>query len=404
VADARPPTTAALIVAAGSGSRMAEPGLPAKQYRRVGGVPVLKLSLSRFLGHPHIARVGAVIHPDAEAEYHAAVAGLEGLDPPAFGGATRQDSVRLGLEALAASADPPAAVLIHDAARPFVTPLVIARAVAALQRADAVLVAQPIVDTLKRAGPGGRVAETVPRESLWAAQTPQGFRFGAILEAHRRAAAAGRLDFTDDAAVAAWAGLDVTLVEGAADNIKLTTPADFAAAEGRCRMEAWLATADIRVGTGYDVHRFVPGDAVVLCGVSIPHEARLDGHSDADVALHALTDALLGAIGDGDIGVHFPPSEAQWRGAASEIFVRAAAARVAARGGVIAHVDIGLIAEAPKIGPHREAMRAAVAAMLGLDLDRVAVKATTNEKLGFIGRREGIAAIATATVRLPAPF
>jgi 2-C-methyl-D-erythritol 4-phosphate cytidylyltransferase/2-C-methyl-D-erythritol 2,4-cyclodiphosphate synthase len=236
---------------------------------------------------------------------------------------------------------------------------------------------------------------------MWAAQTPQGFRFAPLFAAHARAAAEGRNDFTDDAAVAEWAGMSVRLVEGERGNTKITTADDLAEAERRMTIERFAALADVRVGWGYDVHSFEPGDHVTLCGVKIPYEAKLNGHSDADVPLHALTDAILGALGDGDIGAHFPPSEAKWRGCDSAVFVRDAIARLARRGGLLAHVDVTIVAEAPKIGPHREAMRARVAEICGISLDRVGVKATTNEKLGFVGRREGIAAMASATVRLP---
>lgn len=393
---------AAIVVAAGTGSRAAgDDGLP-KQYRRLAGRTVLAHTLSAFLDHPAIGRVVTVVHPDHRALYAAAVADLgdrPGLAPAVVGGATRQASVRAGLAALRDA--PPALVLVHDAARPFVSSAVLDRTIAALGHDDAVLVAVPVVDTLKRADAEARVAATVSREGLWAAQTPQGFRYDRLLAAHDRAAAEGRHDFTDDAAVAEWAGLAVRLVEGETVNGKITTAADLAAAEARMTLDRFAALADVRVGTGYDVHAFEPGDHVTLCGVRIPHEARLAGHSDADVALHALTDAILGALGDGDIGAHFPPSEAKWRGCDSAVFLRDAMRRLAARGGLLAHVDVTLVAEAPKVGPHREVMRARVAEICEISMDRVGVKATTNEKLGFVGRREGIAALATATVRLP---
>jgi 2-C-methyl-D-erythritol 4-phosphate cytidylyltransferase/2-C-methyl-D-erythritol 2,4-cyclodiphosphate synthase len=393
------PRVAVVVVAAGSGSRIGDPsGLP-KQYRAIGGEPVLRRTLGAFLGHAAVGPVVVVIGRDHRAAYDAAVGGLDGLAEPVTGGADRQASVRLGLEALAETR--PDFVLIHDAARPFVSAALIDRCVAALRTADAILAAVPVVDTLKRADAAGRVVATTPRDGLFAAQTPQGFRFDAILAAHRAAAAAGVAGLTDDAAVAEWAGMQVAVVPGESANMKITTGEDLAAADRRLAQEAYLALGDVRVGTGYDVHRFTEGDAVVLGGVRIPHSHKLDGHSDADVALHALTDAILGTIGEGDIGALFPPSDAQWRGADSAIFLKEAARRVAARGGVVAHADVNLIAEAPKIGPHREAMRARIAAILGIDRDRVGVKATTNEKMGFVGRREGIAAIATATVRLP---
>ncbi len=400
------PKTAAIIVAAGSGSRAGggagnEATRP-KQYRSIGGRPMLSVTLDAFLGFSSIDRVVTVIHPDFSDDYTAAAhehRASARLLPPVSGGATRQASVKAGLDAL--KSDPPDYVLIHDAARPFVSPAILNRAIAALHVSPAVLIAVPVVDTLKRANDAGIVIETVPRTGLWGAQTPQGFHFAAISRAHQSAADAGRQDFTDDAAVAEWAGMKVVLVEGEPINTKVTTSADLANADATEMMRQFLALGDVRVGNGYDVHSFVPGDTVVLGGVAIPHGFALNGHSDSDVALHAITDAILGAIGDGDIGQHFPPTDARWRGVASRVFVEDAVRRVKARGGVIAHIDVSLIAEAPKVSPHRDAMRAAIAEMTGISLDRVGVKATTNEKLGFIGRREGIAAIATATVRLP---
>ena len=309
-----------------------------------------------------------------------------------------KNSVRAGLEALAAAA--PSSVLIHDAARPFVDAPLITRVIASLEAHDGALPCLPVTDTLKRAS-GGRITGTVERDQLWRAQTPQGFRFAAILAAHRAASADTGREFTDDAGIAEWFGLDVALVEGSEDNRKLTTAEDLRMADELLRGEATRRAGTIRVASGYDVHGFGAGDAVILCGVHIPHTKKLTGHSDADVALHALTDALLGVIAEGDIGVHFPPTDARWRGAASELFLKHAASLVRERGGAIVHVDVTLICEAPRIGPYREAMRAAIAAMLGLDIAQVSIKATTNEGLGFIGRGEGIAAMATATVNLP---
>lgn len=397
-------SVAAVIVAAGSGTRAAGiDGLP-KQYRTIAGRAVLAHTLRVFLDHPSIDRVVTVIHPDHGDLWAASLGDLAGhakLAAAVAGGATRQESVRRGLEALAGEA--PDLVLVHDAARPFVSPAILDRTVAALADCDGALVAVRLVDTLKRADDADLVAGTVPRDGMWAAQTPQGFRFAPLLAAHARAAAAGRDDFTDDAAVAEWAGLPVRLVEGARDNTKITTTQDLAEAERRMTIDRFAALADIRVGWGYDVHSFEPGDHVTLCGVKIAHPAKLNGHSDADVALHALTDAILGALGDGDIGAHFPPTDPQWRGCDSAVFLRDALSRLRRRGGMLAHVDVTLVAEAPKIGPHREVMRASVAAICEISLDRVGVKATTNEKLGFVGRREGIAAMASATVRLPFP-
>lgn len=394
---------AVVIVAAGTGSRIGGvDGLP-KQYREIGGRSILAHTLAVFLAHPAIGRVVTVIHPDHGDLHATAVAPLGAsakLVPAVIGGATRQVSVRLGLEALAGT--PPALVLIHDAARPFVSAAILDRTIAMLGEAEAALVALPVVDTLKRAGDAGEVVGTVARDGLWAAQTPQGFRYEAIAAAHARAAASGRDDFTDDAAVAEWAGMTVRLVEGERGNVKITTAQDLAEAERRMSTDIYTRLPDVRTGWGYDVHSFEPGDHVTLCGVEIAHTHRLNGHSDADVALHALTDAILGALGDGDIGAHFPPTDMQWRGCASSVFVREALERLAARGGMLAHVDISLVAEAPKIGPHREAMRARVASICDIPVGRVGIKATTNEKLGFVGRREGIAAMAAATIRLPA--
>jgi 2-C-methyl-D-erythritol 4-phosphate cytidylyltransferase/2-C-methyl-D-erythritol 2,4-cyclodiphosphate synthase len=390
---------AALIVAGGRGARAASVAGPPKQYCLIGGAPILMRSVGAFAEHPAISAVQVVIHEEDAALYDEAASPLRHrLLPQVVGGARRQDSVRAGLEALAACT--PDAVLIHDAARPFVESALITRVIDALDRHAGALPCLPVTDTLKRAS-GGHIAETVDRDGLWRAQTPQGFHYEAILAAHRAAAQDSTLDFTDDAAVAEWFGIEIALVEGSEANRKLTTAEDIRIADELARSESGAAAGTVRVATGYDVHAFGPGDGGVLCGVVIPYSRRLVGHSDADVALHALTDALLGTVAEGDIGVHFPPSDARWRGAASEVFLRHAAALVASRGGTIVHADISLICEAPRIGPYRDAMRARVADMLGLSTDRVSIKATTNEGLGFIGRAEGIAAMATATVRLP---
>ena len=400
------PTIAAIVVAAGRGTRATPAESPTtrsapKQYVAIGGEPVLTHTLRALLAHPRIAHALVVIHPDDTDLYSMAVARLTAgqktrLLPPAAGGATRQVSVANGLDALAAIK--PAHVLIHDAARPFITQAVIDRLVAALQQTTGAIAAEPLADTLKRAGGDGRITETIDRSGLWRAQTPQGFAFAAIHNAHRRAQAAGRIDFTDDAAIAEWAGLDVAVVRGEAANIKLTTAEDIAmAAHALDRAQL----PDIRTGQGFDVHRFTNGDHVWIGGVRIAHTHALDGHSDADVALHALTDALLGAIGDGDIGQHFPPSDPQWRGAASHLFLADARRRVEARGARITNVDVTIMCEAPRIGPHRPAMQARIGEILGLPPDRVGVKATTTEQLGFTGRREGIAALAIATVIRP---
>ena len=384
-------TTVALIVAAGRGHRL--PGDRPKQYRELAGVPVLRWSVGAFLAHPAVDRVQIVFDRHDEALYRDALAGLD-LPPPVDGGVTRQESVRNGLTAIAELS--PAKVLIHDGARPIVPPALIGRVVSALDDNPGAIPALPVNDTLKR-GSGGVISATVDRAALWRAQTPQGFRFDAILEAHQTAAVGGHADHTDDAAVAEAAGIPVALVDGAEENIKITSEDDLARA-GR-----WLAAAaETRVGSGFDVHRFGPGDEVRLAGVSILHDRSLIGHSDADVVLHAVTDAILGALGAGDIGEHFPPGDPVWRDADSRQFVLHAVELMAARNGRIAHIDVTVICERPKISPHRAAMVASLAGMLGLAASRVSIKATTTEGLGFAGRGEGIAAQATATLALPA--
>ena len=300
--------------------------------------------------------------------------------------------MRNGLEALAADGAPEL-VLIHDAARPLIDDSTIAAVIESLRDKPGAIAAVPVADTLKR-GNGGTICATVDREGLWRAQTPQGFRFPAILEAHRSAAG---LSLTDDAAVAERAGLAIALVPSKEDNFKVTTPDDLTRATRAIMSSLW----DVRTGSGFDVHRFTDGDFVTLCGLRVPHSHGLEGHSDADVGLHALTDAILGALAAGDIGSHFPPSDPRWRGADSAKFLRHAADLVAERGGVIAHADVTIICERPKIGPHRAAMAERIAEILGIELGRVSVKATTTEELGFTGRREGIAAQAVATIRLP---
>ena len=390
---------ASIIVAAGRGSRVAGDAKPPKQYCPIGGVPMLARTLEAFVEHPQVGDVVVVIHPDDRALYGSTCLGFDGrLLAPVAGGARRQDSVRAGLEALAERQ--PDGVLIHDAARPFVGGDLIARVIDSLETHAGALPCLPVTDTLKR-GEAGHIVGTVAREGLWRAQTPQGFRFDAILEAHRAAARDSTLDFTDDAAVAEWSGIDVALVEGSEHNRKLTTAEDLKIADEMLRGEDGTAGGTMRVGTGYDVHALGPGDAVILCGISIPHTKSLVGHSDADVGLHALTDALLGAIADGDIGTHFPPSDERWRGASSDIFLKAAADKARQAGGKIVNVDVTLLCEAPRIGPHRDPMRTRIADILKIDVSQVSIKATTNEGLGFVGRNEGIAAMATATVRLP---
>lgn len=388
--------TAALIVAAGRGSRMGAVGAP-KQYLEIAGKTVLSHTLGKFDLHPEIDLVQVVIHADDHDLYAASVAGVGAkLAAPVDGGATRQISVARGLEALAASGCD--SVLVHDAARPFVSPAAISAVIAALGSGKSAIAAQPVTDTIKRAGARQSIAATVDRDGLWRAQTPQGFDLQAILAAHRRAAAIGRSDFTDDAALAEWAGIEVALVPVPGHNMKITTPEDVSLA--RALLGERREAVETRIGNGFDVHRFTEGDHVWLCGVRIPHNASLEGHSDADVGLHALTDALLGAIGDGDIGQHFPPSDPQWKGAASHLFLADAGRRVRERNGRIVNCDVTLLCEAPKVAPHRDAMRKRIADILGIDVGRVGVKATTTEQLGFTGRREGIAAMAVASVAL----
>jgi len=373
--------TAAIIVAAGRGTR-AGGGLP-KQWRPLAGRRVADWTLSAF-DTAGIARIVVVLHPEDQAIP---------LPPHVIrvtGGATRDASVRAGLEALAGN--PPDIVLIHDIARPSVTPALIGRVCDALATADAVAPGLPVSDALWQ-GAAAQVAGTQDRSGLYRAQTPQGFRFGAILAAHR----AHDGGAADDVEVARAAGLTVEIVEGDEDNIKITTPGDFARAERLLRGHM-TSLPDIRLGNGYDVHRFAEGDHVILCGVKVPHTHALEGHSDADVGMHAITDAIYGALAEGDIGRHFPPSDPQWKGAASEIFLAHAGDLARSRGFAIGNVDCTLVCEYPKVGPHAASMQAEIARILKLDASRVSVKATTSERLGFTGRGEGIAALATATL------
>jgi 2-C-methyl-D-erythritol 4-phosphate cytidylyltransferase/2-C-methyl-D-erythritol 2,4-cyclodiphosphate synthase len=388
---------AAIIVAAGRGTRVAGSSVP-KQYQELAGVSLLRRTLDSFLSDERVDHVLAVIHPEDAGRYASIAPQDSKLMKPVTGGSTRQASVLNGLEALVEVS--PDKVLIHDAARPFASGGLIGRVLAGLDGAEAILPVVPVASTLKRIHPDGTVGETVPRDGLAAAETPQGFRFAAIRNAHALAAAAG-VAVTDDAAIAEWAGIAVMTVAGEPGNVKLTTAGDFAEANRRIAAEATLAMGEVRVGVGYDVHPLGPGVEVTLGGVKIPHTRGLIGHSDADVVLHALTDAVLGALADGDIGSHFPPSDEQWRGVSSDRFLAYAAQKVAERGGRIAHLDVSVVAEAPRIGPHRDAMRERIAAIAGIRPEQVGVKATTNEGLGFIGRSEGIAAYATATLRLP---
>ena len=377
--------TVALVVGAGEGQRFG--GELPKQYHLLAGVAVMRRSLKAFMDHPDVSAVQAVIHPNHHELYDAAAQGLA-LPVPVDGGATRQGSVLNGLESL--NADEPSTVLIHDAARPLVDPGVISRVLAALQTSPGAIPALAVADTLKRSD-GQFVETTVDRQGLWRAQTPQGFHYQNILAAHRQA---GGDELTDDAAVAERAGLAVAIVEGSEDNVKVTRTGDMV------RAERILGAGETRTGLGFDVHRFGPGDHVMLCGVKVPHEFGLEGHSDADVGLHAVTDALLGAIGEGDIGTHFPPSDPQWKGTESDIFLRHAGDMIAGKGGRISNIDVTLICEQPKIGPHRAAMIKRMAEILSITEHRISIKATTTERLGFTGRGEGIAAQAAATVVL----
>ncbi|SOH93674.1 2-C-methyl-D-erythritol 2,4-cyclodiphosphate synthase [Monaibacterium marinum] len=374
-------TTAALIVAAGRGTRMG--GELPKQYATLAGAPILTHTIRAML--PHVDMLHVVIHPDDVTLYQAATVDFD-LPPPVFGGETRAVSVRAGLMALADAA--PDHVLIHDAARPFVDADIIAGVRAALQDAQGACPCLSVVDALWVGA--DTLDQARPRDGLLRAQTPQGFAFDAILAAHSDNTA----DLPDDVAVARAVGLDVVATTGSERNFKITTPADMVRAEREFQM-------DPRNGTGFDVHRLVQGDHVTLCGIEIPFDKALSGHSDADVAMHAITDAIFGALAEGDIGQWFPPTDPQWKGAASHIFLEKAVERVSARGGRMTHLDCTIICEMPKIGPHAQAMRARIAEICGLDIDRVSVKATTSERLGFPGRGEGIAAMASATVMLP---
>jgi 2-C-methyl-D-erythritol 4-phosphate cytidylyltransferase/2-C-methyl-D-erythritol 2,4-cyclodiphosphate synthase len=385
-----------VIVAAGRGERAGQSSEGPKQYRKIGGKAVIAWTIESFRTHPSVGPIVVTIHPEDHDLFMKAVGSATNYLIAVEGGATRQDSVRLGLAALREAA--PEQVLIHDAARPFVDSALIDRVIGGIGEREAALPALPVAETLKRADAAATVAATVSREGLYIAQTPQGFPFWPINAAHEKAHRAGKTGFTDDAAIAEWAKMPVRIVQGSPENIKLTWARDIQMADQRLSGPIF---PDVRTGNGYDVHSFEAGDHVTLCGVAIPHSKKLSGHSDADVALHALTDALLATCGAGDIGTHFPPSDPQWRGMASKLFVEHAARLVRERGGRIANVDVTLIAEKPKIGPHRAAMVAALAEMLAILPERVSVKATTNERLGFVGREEGIAAIATASVVYP---
>ena len=382
----------AIIVAAGSGLRMG--GELPKQYQMLGKKTVLAHTLAAFASHREVAAVIAVIAKGFETQYAAAASGLN-LATAVLGGRTRQESCAAGTEA--AAIFKPDAVLIHDAARPFVSARMISDVIAKLGEVEAVVPALPVLDTLKRIK-SGIIRETVPRDELYVVQTPQGFHFDQIRAAHHTLATRGINTLTDDAAVAEAAGMKVHTVAGDPANRKLTTSQDLQEANSKMNMPL---LSDVRIGQGIDFHTFTTGNCVSLCGVEIAHTHKLLGHSDADVALHALTDALLGAIGEGDIGTHFPPSDAQWKNAKSEIFIAKAVNLIEKRGGEIGNVDLTILAESPQISPHLTAMKAALANMLNITTDRIAIKATTTETMGAIGRREGMAAFATAIVKLP---
>jgi 2-C-methyl-D-erythritol 4-phosphate cytidylyltransferase/2-C-methyl-D-erythritol 2,4-cyclodiphosphate synthase len=393
--------TIAIIVAAGRGSRAGE-GTP-KQYRVLAGRTVLARTLDAFASHSGVARIICAIHPDDRELYEASVSELDTrlrskLLEPAAGGATRQISVHRALSAL-----PPgnghALCLVHDAARPFVETGLLDRAIEAGARHGAAIPGLAVTDTVKRVAPSGAVVETLDRTTLRSVQTPQAFRLQALAEAHQRAAAEGEDAFTDDGQLMEWAGATVQVFDGHGGNVKLTSPRDFEDAERRLtRAGESMIT---RVGTGFDVHTFTDGDHIWLGGLKIPHTKGVLAHSDGDVVLHALTDALLGAIACGDIGTHFPPSDPQWKGASSDRFLDHAAAEVRSRGGRIDHLDVTVLCERPRVGSHREEMRERIASIVGIPVDNVSIKATTTEKMGFTGREEGLAAQASATIRVP---
>jgi len=394
----KPANRAVVLVAAGRGVRA---GFETpKQYQALAGIPVATRTLDALAVFLPDALIVPVINPADQALFAAAAgrSNAKNLHAPVAGGSTRQASVLAGLKVLHEEFKSDIIVLIHDIARPFLTETMVVLGLNAAAFHGACVPALPVADALKSVDVDGTVTGVVDRASTRIVQTPQIFRLGLIYDAHMQAETAGLTDFPDDAAVADWAGHAVSTFAGDPGNVKLTTKEDFALAETRLLSEL----SDIRIGSGFDVHAFGPGDHVVLGGLSIAHGQGLAGHSDADVLLHALTDAILGALADGDIGSHFPPSDPQWRGAPSRIFLDHAMKLVRARGGLVAHLDATVICEAPKIGPHREALRRSIAEITGLDVGRVAVKATTTEKLGFTGRREGIAVQATATLRLPA--
>ncbi len=389
-------TVAAVIVAGGSGLRAG--GETPKQYQLIGGKPVIWWTLKAFADHPEISHVQVVVGEGQQDEFAKAIEGLE-LPPHVIGGATRQDSCRIGVEACNLAA--PKKLLIHDAARPFISAELISEVIAMLDNTDAVIPGLRIAETLKFA-PDGTIRKTIDRSNIWLAQTPQGFTFDKILEAHRKAAREQTAGLTDDASVAEQAGVVVQMILGHTENVKLTTAKDIEQANRRLNQSKQSDIYETRMGQGIDFHVFAAGKSLWLCGVEIPHTHKLKGHSDADVALHALTDAILGAIGEGDIGTHFPPTDPQWKNAASKIFVEKALTLLEQRGGKLNNVDISILAEAPKVSPHLGAMKACLSSLLKITPDRIAIKATTTEKMGALGRKEGMAATAIASVKMPA--
>lgn len=386
-----PPAVAAVLVAGGRGQRAG--GAVAKQYRMIAGKAMIRRAVDALIA-AGVETIQPVIHGDDFALFEEAMVGGPAVLPPVVGGDTRQASGLNGLKALEGCN--PALVLIHDAARPFADTALSQRVISALAGNAAVIPALPVVDTLRCGDADGLAGETVSRDGLWRVQTPQGFHFRDILAAHEQLADA-LVEMTDDAAVAAAGGMAIKIVPGSEENIKVTTPEDFERAERYCQ-----SAFETRTGMGFDVHRFSEGDFVTLCGVEIPHGFGLLGHSDADVAWHALTDALMGAIGAGDIGTHFPPSDPAWKGAPSSLFLARAGELIREAGGRIINADVTIICEAPKIGPHRSAMISKSAEVLKIEPSRLSIKATTTEKLGFAGRGEGIAAQAVVSVVTPA--
>ncbi len=381
---------AALLLAAGRGERFGAP--EPKQYARLLGRPVLRVAAEALLADGRIEALQPVCAAGEEARVAAMLEGLPHL-PPVTGGATRQASVKAGLAALASLH--PSGVLVHDAARPVIPDGTIPALLAALEQHAGAIPAQPVSDTLKR-GAEGVIGETVPRAGLFRAQTPQAFRFDTLRAAHEASTA----EATDDAQLLEWIGESVALVPGHESNVKITFPEDLARVESNL-LPLGSSRLLPRIGTGFDVHRLVPGRALILCGVTIPHELGLDGHSDADVGIHALCDAIYGALAEGDIGRHFPPSQMKWRDADSAQFLVHAMERVAARGAMLVNADVTLICEQPKIGPHAAEMMARLAAIMGVDIGRIGVKATTTERLGFPGRGEGIACQAAVSLMVP---